>query len=282
VASEELARRAAVAALRLRAQYRRPLHEPICPYDLALEMGLELRFVDGASLEGVYSADPPQAIVLNSRRPAGRRAYNCAHEIGHHVFGHGTRVDELPDGGSDPFDPIEYLADRFASALLMPRVAVARAFAVRRWSPDSCSDREMLTIASFFGVGYMTLLGYLEGTLGMLSGDRTIALRRSTPKSIRRQLLGTDVNAEIVIVDDQWGSRTVELEVGDLMILPAGADIGGRCIAEDTVGSVRIARATFQGKGAVQIGGAPALVRVSRRAYCGLGEFRHLEDPDEQ
>lgn len=282
MASEELARRAAVAALRLRTQHRRPLHEPICPYDLALEMGLELRFLDAASLEGIYSADPPKTIVLNSLRPAGRRAYNCAHEIGHHVFGHGTRVDELPEGGSDPFDPIEYVADRFASALLMPRVAVARAFAVRKWSPNSCTDRQMHTIANFFGVGYTTLLGYLEGTLGMLSGDRTIALRRSTPKSIRRQLLGADVDAEIVIVDHHWGPRTIELEVGDLIVLPDGAQVDGRCIAEDTVGSVRVARAKFQGGGAVQIGDAPAPVRVSRRAYRGLGEFRHLEDLDEQ
>jgi hypothetical protein len=41
-----------------------------------------------------------------------RRAYDCAHELGHHVFGHGSSIDELrEDAKAQPWeDPKEFLA----------------------------------------------------------------------------------------------------------------------------------------------------------------------------
>jgi hypothetical protein len=177
-----LAERATAAALRLRVQKGRGLHSAICPFDLALDMGLEVRFERIPSLEGIYRAGAVPLVLLSSLRPAGRRAYNCAHEIGHHVFGHGTRVDELLDRKRDGFDPEEYLADRFASALLMPQAALLRAFAVRGWRVSSATETQMLAIAGYFGVGYTTLIGYLEKTLGVLADDRASELRRRTPK----------------------------------------------------------------------------------------------------
>jgi FixJ family two-component response regulator len=64
------------------------------------------------NMEGVYRRGLPPRIHLSARRPLPRRAYNCAHELGHHVFGHGSSIDELrEDAKAQPWeDPKEFLA----------------------------------------------------------------------------------------------------------------------------------------------------------------------------
>src|SRR6266850_654769 len=96
---KELAREALAAALQLRTSKGRNLVDPICIYDFAEELQIELRFADIPSLEGMYSNAPRPAIIIGAERPAGRRVYTCGHEIGHHRFGHGTRVDEIRSDG---------------------------------------------------------------------------------------------------------------------------------------------------------------------------------------
>jgi hypothetical protein len=262
---------------------KRGLYGSICPYDLALDMGLELRFETIASLEGIYRAGVIPLILLNSLRPSGRRAYNCAHELGHHLFGHGTRIDVLLEQADEGFDPYEYMADRFASALLLPQVAVSRAFAARGWAAESCTAIDIFTIAGYFGVGYTTLIGYLQDTLGALPTARAEKLRRSSPKSIRRELVGEDrPSGSVVVVDHHWEARSVDMEVDDLMVLPNGGRPQGACIVTDRPGRLAIVRAARPGLGAIEIASASIAVRVSRRDYRGLADYRFDEDPDEQ
>lgn len=278
-----LAERATAAALRLRMQQKRGIYQSICPYDLVLDMGLELRFAAIPSLEGIYRPGVAPLILLNSLRPSGRRAYNCAHELGHHLFGHGTCIDALLHQASDGFDPDEYLADRFAAALLLPKVAVARAFAARGLAATSCTAIEMYIIAGYFGVGYTTLLGYLENTLAVLPTTRATELRRSSPKSIRCELLGSyTTESNIIVVDGHWQGRTVDVEVGDLILLPKGRLLHGACIVPDAAGKLAIARAVRPGAGAIESGSSSIDVRVCRRNYQGLADYRFEEDPDDQ
>jgi hypothetical protein len=83
--------------------------------------------------------------VLNgddsARRPLPRRAYNCAHELGHHAFGHGSSIDELrEDAKAQPWeDPKEFLADTFAGFILMPIIGLRRAFSVRGLTPETAT-----------------------------------------------------------------------------------------------------------------------------------------------
>ena len=278
-----LAAMATAAALRLRVQQKRGMYGSICPYDMALDMGLELRFETISSLEGIYLAGTAPLILLNSLRPPGRRAYNCAHELGHHLFGHGTRFDALIDGASSRFDPLEYMADRFALALLLPKLAVSRALAVRGWAATTCSPIEVFTIAGYFGVGYTTLIGYLENTLGVLPTARAGELRRSSPKSIRCELLGTHMTGGgVIVVDDHWQDRSIDAEVGDLIILPKGRRLQGACLAPHPAGQGAVARAVRPGSGAVESSSSSLTVRVCRRGYRGLGDYLFEEDPDDQ
>lgn len=279
----DLAEMATAAALRVRMNQKLGLYGAICPYDLALDMGLEVRFETISSLEGIYRAGPAPLILLNSLRPPGRRAYTCAHELAHHLFGHGTCVDALLDQADERFEPSEYVADRFASALLLPKVAVSRAFATRGWVVQTCTPIEMYTIAGYFGVGYTTLVGYLENTLAILPTARAQELRRSSPRSIRHALLGTDATAVgVVVVDEQWGGRPIDVEVGDLIMLPPRRRLQGTCVVVESTGAHPIARAVRPGTGVLEAESSSIAVRVCRREYRGLYDYRFEEDPDDQ
>ena len=102
----------------LRPRGRRPSSTklgPICIYGLCETLGVAVRF-NNINMEGMYQRGVPPRIHLSARRPLPRRAYNCAHELGHHVFGHGSSIDELrEDAKAQPWeDPKEFLADTFA------------------------------------------------------------------------------------------------------------------------------------------------------------------------
>lgn len=182
-------------ALRQATTWRRKLElgrpDPICIYDvLEAKAGIEVKFQAVSSMEGIYvKADPP-VIIVCSERPPGRQAYTCAHEFGHHVFGHGSKVDEYLgcEEEADSHDPEEWLADRFAGFFLMPKYAVERAFQVRRWSWERCDPLQLYVIAGSLGVGYETLIQHMRWSLGMLTDKQSKAQLRTTPKKIRESV----------------------------------------------------------------------------------------------
>jgi hypothetical protein len=85
-----LATQAMQAAITTRAKAKLDQHGPICIYGLCGTLGVTVRF-NNINMEGMYQRGAPPRIHLSARRPLPRRAYNCAHELGHHVFGHGNR-----------------------------------------------------------------------------------------------------------------------------------------------------------------------------------------------
>ena len=150
-----LALRAASAALRLRQKARIAPERPCNVFDLALEIGIEVRLAALTSAEEIYSPGKP-VIVVSSLRPPGRQAFTCAHEIGHNVYGHGEQFVELVEerGTNRNHDPREFEADCFASSLLMPKTALPKGLAARGWSPQSLSPEQVYRLASWLGVGY--------------------------------------------------------------------------------------------------------------------------------
>ena len=178
----EIARNAVASAYRVRLNAGYDLKAPLCVYDLPENLEIELRFVEIPSLEGVfYDAEPP-VILVSALRPAGRRRYTCAHEIGHWFLGHSTTVDELIQkrGNSTKWSPEEFAAQVFAGALLMPKPAITHAFAVRGWNPARPEPMQVLTIASLFGVGYGTLINHLRNGIRILGeGTAQSLLKKS-------------------------------------------------------------------------------------------------------
>jgi hypothetical protein len=278
---QELARVALRASFEVRRKNAALFEDPICIYDFAEGLGLEVWFVGGSSFGGMYAKEMGRLFVP-SERPAGRKAFTCAHELAHWWFEHGTRVDDLNFDRSDHEIPEECLANLFGGYLLMPRHAVADAFQRRRLEPQNCSPLEIYAVACQLGVGYETLLKHMRWSLSMLDHSRMSDFQAISPKEIRKTILGFPAPGNLVFADETWRKVAIDLEIGDFAVVPGNVQLNGEsvklmgeCAQGQIIQAVRpgITQAIRQSWA--------AMVRVSRKQFVGRGAYRHLEDPDE-
>jgi Zn-dependent peptidase ImmA (M78 family) len=292
VRRDELARQALRAAVRCRMQLDVPPAEALCVYDAAEKLGIEVRFVDIPSMEGMYvrsSGSNLQPIVLVSAlRPAGRQASTAGHEIGHHVFGHGTRIDEYIADADERegsiLDSEEMLANMFAGFFLMPKPAVERGFAARVCVPTSATPRNVLAVAGWLGVGYGTLIHHMRSSLGMLSFTQAKRLLSIQPKRIRQEILGTNTTSDCFLVDHAWTGRPLDLQLGDVALVPAGVEIEGSCLSLERTTSegLQVVEAVTTGLGRLFDYTWATFVRVRPRGFVGRSIFRHLESVEDE
>ncbi len=286
ISRAQLAKQALSSSLRVRSAAGFQPWEPICVYDLAQALGIEVFFVDIPSLEGVYWRQSKPTILLPAERPAGRQHFNCAHELGHHTFDHGSKIDEVPENPALARykDSEEFLADCFAGFLLMPKTAVVKGFSVRGLNPCVPTPVDILTVAGWLGVGYSTLVQQMRWSLKLITATRATELLKVSPKAIKRQIIGREVSENLIVVDKHWVGRPIDIQVGDLIlvspdvvneataIVPAGDAGNGKLFVGNTPGISRLFSSNSEWS---------AYVRVSRRNYVGRGMYRHLEEADE-
>ena len=206
-----LALRAANKAHRIRQNQQVAPDQPCCVYDLAEAMGIEVQhFAELPSAEGVYSPEKP-VIIVSSLRPPGRQAFTCAHEVGHHAYGHGEQFDELVEDRAKHrgYDPKEFEADCFASALLMPKTALLKGMAARAWNSKTLSAEQLYALASWLGVGYSTLVGNMHWGMNLLGQQQAEALEKEKLPQIRRSILGCECKDHLIVVDQAW-TRTAD------------------------------------------------------------------------
>jgi hypothetical protein len=273
-------------SLEVREQCGFDFKTPLSIYDVCDELGVAVRFTNDVSMEGVYVAaglNKP-TIILSALRPLSRRTFTCGHEIGHHVFGDGTVLDELEDDRRTRGRDIKELrADSFAGHFLMPLLGVAEAFTLRGWRPEQAEPAEVYAVACNFGVGYTTLVHHMNLALHLISPDRAETLLRAQLPRIRQGLLGHMVPQPLLLADRHFASPTLDSEVGTLILVPAGvhADPGLEAIGDVNVGT--LFRAAKPGIFRAYLPGSDwaVLVRVSRQEYHGLARYRHLEEADD-
>ncbi|MCY4593174.1 MAG: ImmA/IrrE family metallo-endopeptidase [Bryobacterales bacterium] len=285
-----LATQAMQAAAATRAEAKLDQTGPICIYGLCETLGIVVRF-NNINMEGMYQRGRPPRIHLSARRPLPRRTYNCAHELGHHVFGHGSSIDELcEDAKAQPWeDSKEFLADTFAGFILMPIIGLRRAFSVRGWVAEKATSPQIFTIACEFGVGYATLLTHLSVGVNMLSRRRAASLLRVTPKALRMDILGASTPEPLIVADHYRTAPTLDAEVKTLLLLPPGTEVtGGGLVFERDLITGRLFRAVKPGVFQASAGEWAIFVRIAqvqkdeRYGYVGLARYRHLEeDADE-
>lgn len=281
-----MANQAMLASITARSKAAMDLQSPICIYALSKAHRVQVRF-NNINMEGMYQRGAAPRIHLSARRPLPRRAFNCAHELGHHVFGHGSSIDELrEDAKAKPWeDPKEFLADTFAGFVLMPTLGLRHAFASRGWKPETATTRQIFQVACEFGVGYATLITHLSQAVGMLSHSRAAVLQRATPKAIRAEILNALSPNPLIIADQVWASPVIDAEVGTHLVLPADTQAENDAIAPvRDLPDGRLFEAVRPGIARITQSGSSWAVfaRVARREYVGLADFRHLEDdPDE-
>lgn len=278
----KLARQAAFCAAKVRANQRLDFTAPIDIVSVAEACNCEVRFMSLPSLEGVYSPTPCPVIVVGAERPAGRRCFSCAHELGHHLFRHGMRLEELnAQRYACEKPPEEYLVDVFAGLLLMSSEALKRTLKLRGWHVDDLTPRRVFRLASYFGVGYMTMVNHMRWSLRMIPSSLHERLRKIAPKEMKADF-DASPQAEVVIVDFHWQHRAVDLEIGDTLVLPAGCQIdANKClipVAAYQNELTFVASATGYSRACHVAQDWAANIRVSSKHYQGLARYRFFRD----
>lgn len=271
------------AAAALRARIGVSQNVPLCIYDACHQAGVTVRFND-INMEGMYQKAARPIIHVSSKRPLPRRAFNCAHELGHHEFGHGSSIDELRKDAHNPSwdDPKEFLADSFAGHLLMPAIALRGAFNARGLSPETATPEQLYVIACDFGVGYRTLITHLSAGLKLLSKSRTAELKRHSPKTIRARLLQDDTEAPLVVAGARRLNPRIDVEVGTLVLLPHDTVVeAGKLVPVRKLKNAILFEAVAPGIAQIRAPEWAAFVRIARKEYTGLALYRHLEECDD-
>ncbi len=281
-----LAEEANQKAIDVRRKAGLDLKTPICIYGLCDKLNVRVRFVD-ISMEGIYLGEAEPLILLSALRPFPRRTFTCAHELGHHAFGHGSTIDELIEDSENPgaFQPEEFLANSFAGFLLMPILGVRKAFASRGWEAPSATPEEIFTIACNFGVGYETLITHMAYALKMIPLSRASLLLQTKPKAICERVLGHPSAKPLIIADTHWSMPTIDAEVGSLLLLPTGAEAANDTItfeADHPKGYLFKANRPGIVRVYCQDTGWAVFVRVSYYQFIGLSQYRHLEEVEDE
>lgn len=248
-------------------------------------MGIEVRFVDCKSLEGMYCRSPRTAIFIPStkHRPPGRVAFTCAHELGHHELGHGTKADEYIEGNSNAKrSPEELGADVFAAHFLMPRQALLAATHSRQWIISALTPEQAFTLAGLFGVGYETLLWQISVGLQLMPQGRLSTLTKHKPKTIRKSLCPDSADSGLLVLDSQWQSVPHDLELGDHIVADTNIALESPLLAiQDESDGTRTWKAVRIGVVRPTNARTDSLIRVSQRGYVGSWKHRYLAEEDE-
>lgn len=90
------------------------------------DVKLHFRPLDCAALYLPAAVTGRPGVLVNNQHPLALQRYSAAHELGHHVFGHGEQIDRdsEPRGSGATLPPHEMLAEAFAAWFLMPPEAV--------------------------------------------------------------------------------------------------------------------------------------------------------------
>lgn len=282
---DDMARMALSAALRVRQNAQIPLNEPLSVYDLCAAMGIDVQFVN-ISMEGNYIPGQNPRFLVSALRPAVRRAFTCAHELGHHVFGHGFRLDELIENRqSENKPPEEFIADCFASSLLMPAQGIRKALAQRGWKAADLTPVQVYTIACDFGVGYETLATHLSAGMKLVDFSKTQELKKTKLPAIRRSLIGDfEVSRRLIVTDQKSLSSIIECEVGDHLLVDAFVSPQNDSLRTlPSINGKQLFVAARRGVTSLRLDDSTIFkqVRIMGHQFVGLNRYLYLADPDE-
>ncbi len=144
---------------------------PIDPFKLLNEFDVIFQFRDFKDLEGIYLVPEDQndipIVGININRPIYRQRFTAAHELCHHIKDKDESI--CPINGRQK-SPRETFADRFASALLMPKKDLY-AIACTYIEAGYVSLDSALTISDYFGVSFESCIFTLAYQFNMINGD---------------------------------------------------------------------------------------------------------------
>ena len=129
---------------------------PINPFQMLKDEGILFSLSNFKKLEGVYipaseENDIP-TVGINANRPITRQRFTAAHELCHHFHDANNKEITCPMFGKKTH--IEFFADKFAAALLMPIEELKSQVNRRKDTRGEISFDDVLEIAEYFGVSF--------------------------------------------------------------------------------------------------------------------------------
>jgi len=267
-------------ALKLRMRLGIPLTDSLSPIDAAEKIGIEVRFVDLPSMEGIYVAGEEPKILLSSLRPQGRKMFTCAHEIGHHMYGHGDKFDEIRTTGNklgrQHDNEQEFVADCFAAYFLMPKATIDHGLRVRELSYQNLDPVAVFTLSCWLGVGYHTLVTHLLVGLRAITRKTSDELSAVNPQDIRRQILNGTASTQVYMVDANWVGRAIDCEVNDVLVVPEDTTYESPRLKKQSASLIQAIEPGLD-RLSLEKKKWSAFVRIAPQEYVGRSCFRFEE-----
>ena len=145
---------------------------PINPFRMLKDEGVLFSLMDFKKLEGVYipaeNGEDIPVVGINVNRPITRQRFTAAHELCHHFRDADNQIS-CPMYGKK--NAIEKYADSFAAALLMPIQELRHQVNKKRNSRGNVSFDDVLEIADFFGVSFISCLFRIAYKIHAIDGD---------------------------------------------------------------------------------------------------------------
>ena len=267
-------------AIKIRLNNGFTLIQPFPIYDFLYKNDIEIRFVDIASMEGMYVSIPRPVILINSDRPKGRQLFTCAHEYAHHIFNHGNKIDEfiLSSDHIQNKNIEEVTANIFASGLLMPRKAILYGFNVREWRIKDIKPEQFYTIANWLGVSYAGMINQLYYSYKLLNKNEFNYLIKISPQEIKNSILGY-YSSNLMIIDDKWIGDAIDLELEDNLFINKNISITtDKLSIVDCRDQNVLYEAVKTGVVFIMINQKTIPLRISKKEYKGLSQYRFLEE----
>ena len=143
---------------------------PINPFDIINRFGVIYQFMEFEKLEGIYFIPEDEndipIIGINFNRNIQRQRYTAAHELCHHIKDQDSKI--CPIRGQK--NEVEKYADKFASALLMPKNELR--MQANKYAKSGKVDLiGALKISTYFGTSLEATVYALAYRLNMYEGN---------------------------------------------------------------------------------------------------------------
>lgn len=167
---------------------------PIDPFKMLISFGVIYQFRDFEDIEGIYivpqDSDDIPIVGINFNRPITRQRFTAAHELCHHLKDRSLN-SICPIGNHK--NPIEKFADKFASALLMPKNELKRI--TSKYEADGyLKFEDSIFISDYFGVSFESCVFTIAYGLNKIAGEiepRKLRNRiRKFQPNLQRQAMG--------------------------------------------------------------------------------------------
>jgi hypothetical protein len=209
---------------------------PIDVYGAIGDAGVVLMWRPMPRQFGAYVAEPGSrpGILINSGLPPAAQRQTAGHELGHHRFRHGTRVDADLEASLDRrtvWTDEEKQAEAFASWFLMPRKAVRTALAHLGLERPQ-EPRDVYQLSLLLGTPYLSTVRHLP-SLRLASQQLAARWAATSPNVIKARLDPSSESPasrkpDVWLISERLTGMEVTVHVGDRLAIRCPS--GGRLL----------------------------------------------------